>query len=71
MPIYDEYQIVINEGQRRVIMRALTNALDHELDMVTGGTIIDVLDTIVDLTDLGSDRGGTLPVTLFHERPHA
>jgi hypothetical protein len=60
----------------RTIERELTETgckelLDHELDMVTGGTIIDVLDTIVDFTDLGSDRGGTLPVTLFHERPHA
>jgi hypothetical protein len=27
MSIYDEYRIVINEGQRRLIMRALTNAL--------------------------------------------
>jgi hypothetical protein len=27
MSIYDEYQIVINEAQRRLIMRALTNAL--------------------------------------------
>ena len=31
MPIYDEYQIVINEGQRRVIMRALTNAMANDL----------------------------------------
>jgi hypothetical protein len=27
MSIYDEYQIVINEGQRRLIMRSLTNAM--------------------------------------------
>jgi hypothetical protein len=25
--IYDEYRIVINEAQRRLIMRALTNAI--------------------------------------------
>jgi hypothetical protein len=30
MSIYDEYQIVINEGQRRVIMRALTNAMAND-----------------------------------------
>ena len=30
MPIYDEYQIVINEGQRKVIMRALTNAMAND-----------------------------------------
>ena len=27
MTIYDEYRIVINEAQRRLIMRALTNAM--------------------------------------------
>jgi len=27
MPTYDEYRIVINEAQRRLILRALTNAL--------------------------------------------
>jgi monoamine oxidase len=27
MSIYDEYRLVINEAQRRLIMRALTNAL--------------------------------------------
>jgi hypothetical protein len=30
MSINDEYQIVINEGQRRLIMRALTNALAYD-----------------------------------------
>jgi hypothetical protein len=30
MSIYDEYQIVINESQRRLIMRALTNALAYD-----------------------------------------
>jgi hypothetical protein len=30
MSIYDEYQIVINEAQRRLIMRALTNAMANE-----------------------------------------
>jgi hypothetical protein len=27
MTIHDEYRIVINEGQRRLIMRSLTNAM--------------------------------------------
>jgi monoamine oxidase len=30
MTIYDEYQIVINEAQRRLIMRALTNAMSND-----------------------------------------
>ena len=30
MPTYDEYQIVINEAQRRLIMRALTNAIAND-----------------------------------------
>jgi hypothetical protein len=30
MSIYDEYQIVINGAQRRVIMRALTNAMAND-----------------------------------------
>jgi hypothetical protein len=30
MSIYDEYQIVINEAQRRLIMRALTNAMAND-----------------------------------------
>jgi hypothetical protein len=30
MPIHDEYRIVINEAQRRLIMRALTNALAND-----------------------------------------
>ena len=30
MSIYDEYRIVINEAQRRVIMRALTNAMAND-----------------------------------------
>jgi hypothetical protein len=36
MSIYDEYQIVINEGQRRVIMRALINAMANDR---RGGTL--------------------------------
>jgi hypothetical protein len=28
--IYDEYRIVINEAQRRLIMRALTNAMAND-----------------------------------------
>jgi monoamine oxidase len=40
MPIYDEYQIVINEGQRKVIMRALTNAMASDrLSTSKGGTL--------------------------------
>jgi hypothetical protein len=40
MSIYDEYQIVINEAQRRVIMRALTNAMASDrLSTSKGGTL--------------------------------
>ena len=40
MPIYDEYQIVINEAQRRVIMRALTNAMASDRHSTSkGGTL--------------------------------
>jgi monoamine oxidase len=40
MPIYDEYQIVINEAQRKVIMRALTNAMANDrLSTSKGGTL--------------------------------
>src|SRR5215470_10730998 len=40
MSIYDEYQIVINEGQRKVIMRALTNAMANDrLSTSRGGTL--------------------------------
>ena len=30
MTIYDEYRIVINEAQRRLIMHALTNAMAND-----------------------------------------
>jgi hypothetical protein len=30
MTIYDEYRIVINEAQRRLIMRSLTNAMAND-----------------------------------------
>jgi hypothetical protein len=30
MSIYDEYRIVINAAQRRLIMRALTNAMAND-----------------------------------------
>jgi hypothetical protein len=30
MTIYDEYRIVINEAQRRLIMRALTNVMAND-----------------------------------------
>jgi hypothetical protein len=40
MPINDEYQIVINEAQRKVIMRALTNAMANDrLSTSKGGTL--------------------------------
>ena len=40
MSICDEYQIVINEGQRKVIMRALTNAMANDrLSTSKGGTL--------------------------------
>ena len=39
MSIYDEYQIVINEAQRRVIMRSLTNAMADRLSTSKGGTL--------------------------------
>ena len=40
MLICDEYQIVINEGQRRVIMRALTNAMANDrLSTSKSGTL--------------------------------
>jgi len=37
MSIYDEYQIVINEAQRRVIMRALTNAMASDRHSTSKG----------------------------------
>jgi hypothetical protein len=39
MPIYDEYRIVINEAQRRVIMRALTNAMASDRHSSKGGAL--------------------------------
>jgi hypothetical protein len=39
MSIYDEYQIVINEAQRRVIMRALTNAMASDRQSTKGGAL--------------------------------
>ena len=40
MSISDEYQIVIDEGQRRLIMRALTNAMANDrLSASKGGTL--------------------------------
>src|SRR5262245_56575284 len=37
--IYDEYQIVINEAQRRVIMRALTNAMANDRLSTSRGVV--------------------------------
>ena len=39
MSFYDEYQIVINEGQRRLIMRALTNAMANDRHSTEGGAL--------------------------------
>jgi hypothetical protein len=36
---YDEYQIVINEAQRRLIMRALTNAMANDRLSTKGGSL--------------------------------
>jgi monoamine oxidase len=40
MPIYDEYQIVINEAQRKVIMRALTNTMASDRLSNKGGAAL-------------------------------
>jgi hypothetical protein len=37
MSIYDEYQIVINEGQRKMIMRSLTNAMANDRHSTSKG----------------------------------
>jgi hypothetical protein len=39
MSVRDEYQIVINEAQRRLIMRALTNALANDRLSTEGGAL--------------------------------
>src|SRR5499427_4403497 len=39
MSNYDEYQIVINEAQRRLIMRALTNAMADDRRSTAGGAL--------------------------------
>ena len=39
MPAYDEYRIVINEAQRRLIMRALTNAIANDRLSTEGGAL--------------------------------
>jgi monoamine oxidase len=39
MSIYDEYQIIINEAQRRVIMRALTDAMANDRLSSKGGAL--------------------------------
>ena len=39
MSIYDEYRIVIDEGQRRVIMHALTNAMASDRHSSKGGPV--------------------------------
>ena len=39
MSIYDKYRIVIDEGQRRVIMRALTEAMASDRHSSKGGAL--------------------------------
>jgi hypothetical protein len=39
MSIYDEYHIVINEVQRRLIMRALTNGMANDRRSTRGGVL--------------------------------
>jgi len=39
MSNYDEYQIVINEAQRRLIMRALTNAMASDRRSTAGAAL--------------------------------
>jgi hypothetical protein len=39
MSHYDEYQIVINEAQRRLIMRALTNAMANDRRSTADGAL--------------------------------
>jgi hypothetical protein len=37
--IYDEYHLVINEAQRRLIVRALTNAMANDRRSTEGGAL--------------------------------
>jgi hypothetical protein len=39
MSIYDKYQIVITEAQRRLIVRALTNAMVNDRYSTDGGVL--------------------------------
>jgi monoamine oxidase len=39
MSIYDEYQVIINEAQRRIITRALTNAMANDRRSTDGGAL--------------------------------
>jgi hypothetical protein len=39
MSVFDEYRIVISEGQRRVIMHALTNAMASDRHSSKGGAL--------------------------------
>jgi monoamine oxidase len=52
MTIYDEYQIVINEAQRRLIMRALTNAMANDRRSTEGPTLSPTSDEWMQLTRL-------------------
>ena len=50
MSIYDEYQIVINEAQRRLIMRALTNAMADDRRSTGDGALNTAIKTWYDPT---------------------
>jgi hypothetical protein len=39
MSVYDEYRIVVNEAQRRPIMRVLTNAMANDSRSTGGGAL--------------------------------
>ena len=39
MSVYDEYQIVITEAQRKLIVRALTNAMVNDRYSTDGGVL--------------------------------
>jgi hypothetical protein len=54
MSIYDEYQIVINEAQRRLIMRALTNAMANYRRSTAGGALTPTEDEWMQLIRLFS-----------------
>jgi hypothetical protein len=54
MSIYDEYRIVINGAQRRLIMRALTNAMANDRRNEGGALIRPTQDEYMELIRLFS-----------------